>query len=244
MRRGPAGTGPSRRRWRRRPGTACRPRVANNAAASRAARRAVQPGGRGPQQAGDPQHEAQRQDPRGGQASDAVGERAQGRVEDGCPGEVGREVGDRRLRAATGPTPGARPAGRGPRPGMPCWTRRAAGTGPPARPGRPPAATAPGPPTRAGQARAPPRRAGGADTLPASIGTASAGAGRDSSVSTALSAWAAGSGVPAVTGRSGRSMGTGSCAALTGAAHNPVARPGPLPARKPPPLAGSLRRDS
>ena len=44
--------------------------------------------------------------------------------------------------AATGPIPGAQPAGRGPRPGTPYWTRRAGATARPGRPGPRTAATA------------------------------------------------------------------------------------------------------
>src|SRR5215831_5155457 len=98
--------------------------------------------------------------------------------------------------------------------------------------------------TRRPGPRTPVSGTGGADTPLTSVRAAGAGAPGDCSVSSALSACRSGPEAAAVTGRSGQSVGTGSCAALTGAAHNPVARPGPLPARKRPPLARSLRRDS
>ena len=48
----------------------------------------VQSDGRGPQKARDSEHEAQRQNARGRQASDAVRERAERRIDDGGPGEI------------------------------------------------------------------------------------------------------------------------------------------------------------
>ena len=63
----------------------------------------VQPGGRGPQQAGNPDHEAQRQDASGNQAAEAVGDSAEGRVQDGCAGEVGGKIRDRRVVQPVGP---------------------------------------------------------------------------------------------------------------------------------------------
>ena len=56
---------------------------------------AVQPDGRRPQQARDPEHEAQRKEAGRGQAADAVRQGPDRRVEDRRPGEVGGEVGDR-----------------------------------------------------------------------------------------------------------------------------------------------------
>ena len=56
----------------------------------------VQPGCRAPQKSRDPEHEAQREDARGGQATHAIGEGAERRVHDRCPREVRREVRDRR----------------------------------------------------------------------------------------------------------------------------------------------------
>ena len=94
MPRGRAGTGPSRHRSRRRPGTGCRPEWRTSRRQQRGPL-PVQPACRGPQQARDPQHEAQRQDARGGQAPDAVRQRADRRVDDRRPGEVRREIGDR-----------------------------------------------------------------------------------------------------------------------------------------------------
>ena len=88
----------------------------------------VQADGRGPQQARDPEHEAHRQDARGSEASQAVRESAQWRVEDGRPGEVRGEMRDGRLVQPPGPFQMARRADRGPRPEMPCWTRRAEAT--------------------------------------------------------------------------------------------------------------------
>ena len=59
-------------------------RVANSPAASSAARCPYNRRG-GPQQAGDCQHEAERQEARRGKAADAVRQGGDGRVEDGAP---------------------------------------------------------------------------------------------------------------------------------------------------------------
>ena len=130
----------------------------------------VQPAGRGPQQAGDPEHEAQRQHARGGQAADAVRERADRRVEDRRPGEVRGEVGDRRPVQPPGPLQVPGPQVQGLVLKRRVGPRRAAGTGPPARPGRPAAATTPGPPAAPAGPRARTSGRGGTERCsPASV---------------------------------------------------------------------------
>ena len=63
----------------------------------------VQPARRGPEQAGDPEHEAERQHPRGRQAAEAVRHRPQRGIDDRRSGEVGGKVRDRCVVQPPGP---------------------------------------------------------------------------------------------------------------------------------------------
>ena len=72
------------------------PRTANSAAAKKAARRPYSRLVAPHSSAVAPEHEDQGQDPGRGQAPDAVRQRAERRVDDRSPGEVGRERRDRR----------------------------------------------------------------------------------------------------------------------------------------------------
>ena len=133
----------ARHRWRTPPGAASgrarRTAPRRRTPPARPNSRRVGP----PQQQRRPQHEHQRQQPGPGQPADAVGQRAQRRVDDRRAGEIRRERRDRRRRAASAPTPDARPTGTWPRPGTPYRPTPAAPTAPSARPARPAAAATP-----------------------------------------------------------------------------------------------------